>query len=227
MSQFQAKQQFSSEPQHYKFQLKMMPKSFLALLVSLLAVTNAYVPVTGTCRSSVCSKTTPGMEISAINSFPTLFRESHTPATIISRFFDAAEDDFWRTDSQIFSGVSSGRFDMDFEEQERLYTLKADLPGVTKDDINVKVEDDILTISSERKSESSNTKIEEGQAESPSSKPAKFHYKERFYGKVTRSFTLPKDADADNVSAKYENGVLELNIPKMAPIDKTKKITVL
>ena len=177
----------------------------------------------------MCSKTAPRLEMSAIDHFPTLLRDSYTPATIISRFFDA-EDDFWRQDSH-FGPMTAGRFDLDFEEQEKQYRLKADLPGVSKEDITVKVEDDILTISSERKAESSGTEAASapGQDEKsgPGIKKSKFHYQERFYGQAMRSFSLPKDADADNIAAKYENGVLELTIPKQAPIDRTKKITIM
>jgi len=92
---------------------------------------------------------------------------------------------------------------------EKGYTLEIDLPGVEKENIDIAINDNILTISGERKvqknEESENyTKIES------------------FFGRFERSFKLPADADTDNIEAKYENGVLKIFIPRKAKLEGKK-----
>ena len=99
-------------------------------------------------------------------------------------------------------------------EGEYAYHVEVDLPGVKKEDINVDLKDDVLTISGERKTKS---EINE-----------KDYYKQECsYGKFQRSFTLPEDTDAENIEANSEDGVLEVVIPKLKKVEKeTKKIEV-
>ena len=94
------------------------------------------------------------------------------------------------------------------------YHIEVDLPGVKKEDIHVDLKDDVLTISGERK-----TKEEINE---------KDYYKmESSYGKFQRNFTLPENADAENINANAENGVLEVVIPKVKESAKeAKKIEV-
>lgn len=87
-----------------------------------------------------------------------------------------------------------------YEEGDDL-VLKAELPGLNKEDIEVKVTDDFITISGEKKKEE---KVEE-----------KNYYRyERSYGSFSRTFRLPIDVQTDKAKAKFENGVLEVRIPK-------------
>ncbi|HLF38542.1 MAG TPA: Hsp20/alpha crystallin family protein [Burkholderiales bacterium] len=125
----------------------------------------------------------------------------------------------------LFKGlfVRPMRFDLDVAPQMRMkidvtktddgYTVKADIPGVSKDDIQVSIDGNEVTISGEIKKESEQKKGEE------------VLRSERYYGKVSRSFTLPHDVDEAKVVAKYADGVLKLTLP-MKSKSASKKITV-
>lgn len=102
---------------------------------------------------------------------------------------------------------------IDVSENDESYTVKADLPGIKKEDINVTVNDGILTISAE-------TKTEDEKKEGD-----KVIRRERRYGKYSRSMSLGQQIDEDNVRAAYKDGVLELMLPKKAEA-KRQKITV-
>ena len=90
---------------------------------------------------------------------------------------------------------------VDIIEDEKEYRIKAELPEVKKEDVKVAVQDDVLTISGERTFE----KEEKGK---------KYHRVERAYGSFARSFTLPEDADAGKVTAEFQQGILNVHIPK-------------
>jgi HSP20 family protein len=90
---------------------------------------------------------------------------------------------------------------MDLIETADHYVLRADLPGLSEEDVNVQLEDNVLTISGERKSEQDN------QTEG-------YHRLERAVGTFSRSLTLPDGVDADNVKARFDRGVLEITIAK-------------
>ena len=88
-------------------------------------------------------------------------------------------------------------------EGEYAYHIEVDLPGVKKEDIHIDVnENNVLTISGERKSKNE-------------VKEEDYYRCESSYGKFTRSFTLPSNADAENISANSEDAVLEVVIPKV------------
>lgn len=101
---------------------------------------------------------------------------------------------------------------VDIKETEAAFVAQADLPGLRKEDIDVAIEDNLLTISGERKLES-----ETGDGE--------FHRVERRYGSFRRSFALPRGIDAGKVEAKFEDGVLTLTLPK-AESARARKIAV-
>jgi HSP20 family protein len=90
---------------------------------------------------------------------------------------------------------------MDLIETDDQFVLRADLPGLTEDDVKVELEDNVLTISGERKAE--HEAREEG-----------FYRLERAHGKFQRSLTLPEGVDGENVTANFDRGVLEVRIPK-------------
>ena len=90
--------------------------------------------------------------------------------------------------------------EVDIIQDDHEYLLKADLPEMKKDDVRVTVEDSILSVSGERKSEKEDLK-------------KKFHRIERSYGNFRRSFTLPEDADSTKVTAEFRDGVLKVHLP--------------
>ena len=102
--------------------------------------------------------------------------------------------------------------EVDISEDEHGYLLKADLPEIKKDDVRVTVEDGILNVSGERKSEKEDQK-------------RKFHRIERSFGTFRRSFTLPEDADSTKVTAEFHDGVLKVHLPT-TPIARSKAIEV-
>src|SRR5213592_3260395 len=102
--------------------------------------------------------------------------------------------------------------EVDISQDEQEYLLKADLPEIKKDDLRVTVEDGILCVSGERKSEKEDQK-------------RKFHRVERSYGSFRRSFTLPEDTDSKKVTAEFRDGVLKVHLPTTA-IAKTKALQV-
>ena len=102
--------------------------------------------------------------------------------------------------------------EVDISEDDRGYLLKADLPEMKKDDVRVTVEDGILNVSGERKTEKEDQK-------------RKFHRIERSFGNFRRSFTLPEDADSTKVTAEFRDGVLKVHLPTTAT-PRTKAIEV-
>ena len=90
---------------------------------------------------------------------------------------------------------------VDVIEDEKEYVIKAELPEVKKEDVKVRIENGMLTISGERHFE----KEEEGK---------RYHRVERSYGSFERTFMLPDTCVADKMAAKYKDGMLTLNIPK-------------
>lgn len=90
---------------------------------------------------------------------------------------------------------------MDVTRTDDTYVVKAELPGVRKDDIQVAIVGSEVTISGESRKESEEKKGEE------------VIRSERYFGKVSRSFTLPHEVDEANVTAKYADGVLNLTLP--------------
>ena len=90
---------------------------------------------------------------------------------------------------------------VDITEDAKEYLIKAELPDIKKEEVKINVQNDVLSISGERKYEKEE-------------KDKKFHRIERAYGSFLRSFTIPEDADPEKVSAEFENGLLRVHIPK-------------
>jgi HSP20 family protein len=103
---------------------------------------------------------------------------------------------------------------MDVTRTDDTYTVKAEMPGVKKEDIQVSVDGNQVTVSGEVKKESEQKKGEE------------VIRSERYYGKVSRSFTLPQDVDEAKVEAKYADGVLNLTLPVKAKAAGARRIAV-
>ena len=91
---------------------------------------------------------------------------------------------------------------VDVKEDDKSFTVQAEVPGVSKEDIHVSIDGSVVTLRAEVKQQDSQTKDE------------KVLRTERYYGSVARSFQLPQDIDQSNAKAKYDSGVLTLTLPK-------------
>jgi HSP20 family protein len=104
------------------------------------------------------------------------------------------------------------RIKMDVSESDDAYSVKAEIPGVKKEDISVDVDGNVVSISAELKRESEQ-------------KSGKSLRTERYYGAQSRSFSLAHDIDSAKVDAKYADGILSLTLPKLAG-KASKQVTV-
>ncbi len=128
--------------------------------------------------------------------------------TNIDRLFD----NFLNSDLRLSDEVSTVYPVVNIEETESEYLISAELPGMEKKDIHISLENNILALSGEKKSESK-------------SEEKNFHRYERSYGKFYRSFELPHSVDREKIDASYKNGVLNISLPK-AEEAKPKQIEV-
>jgi HSP20 family protein len=108
--------------------------------------------------------------------------------------------------------LSDWRPTVDVEEKKEEYLIKAELPGVKKEDVTVSIENGLLTVKGEKKFEKEE-------------KDKKHHLVECSYGSFMRSFTLPTGAKAEMVNAEFKDGVLKLTVPKTEE-EKTKQIDI-
>ena len=129
----------------------------------------------------------------------------------MDRFFDDLVPFSWK-------GANGGRKadlwapNTDMCETENEYLITIDLPGVTKKDVEVNIQDNRLTISGERK-------MEEKQDNN------NYHRRERFHGQFMRLYTLPDAVKEDKIKATFKDGVLSVSIPK-AEVKKAKKVAI-
>ena len=134
--------------------------------------------------------------------------------TLYHPFADTAFDDLFRG---FFAPVRADRpsvsIKVDVTEKDNAYVVRAEIPGVAKDDIQVSIEGNQVTIGAEVKRE---TEKKEGE---------RVLHAERYYGNAFRSFTLPAELDESASVAKYENGVLELTLAKK-PALAGRKLTI-
>jgi len=144
--------------------------------------------------------------------------------TVLTRFepfreFASLQDRINRVFRESYSGsqddsltTSSFAPAVDVYEDEHQVTLKIEVPGIDEKDIDVRVENQTLTVHGERKIEKEE-------------KEENFRRVERQYGSFTRTFTLPQTVDTENISATYDKGVLKITLPKKAEA-KPKQIKV-
>jgi HSP20 family protein len=126
---------------------------------------------------------------SAVNDFvPTTF------SNLIDRFFS---ESVGRAGGSAYSFVPR----IDVLENEKAFEIQAAVPGMNKEDFKLDLNENVLTLSGERKF-------------TKERKEYKFHSFETQYGTFSRSFSLPDNVDASGISAKYNNGILEITIPK-------------
>jgi HSP20 family protein len=127
---------------------------------------------------------------------------------MISLFDNMFNDDFFNFD---LNPVNSGSIDYDIIENEKDYVLDLMLPGFNKEDVSVSVEDNIMTIEGERKFD----------------EKTKYNRKGSFYGRFKKSFTLPDEVLADQISASHnKNGILSITIPKDEKAKLSKVIEI-
>ena len=126
----------------------------------------------------------------------------------INRMFD----NFFRGGIQDDGAISFLTPAVDISEGENEYTVRAELPGVSKEDVRITMQDNILTIRGEKKEEKE-------------AKESNYHRTERSYGSFQRSFTLPTHVKSDKIEASHKDGVLTITLPKVEEA-KPKQIEV-
>ena len=124
----------------------------------------------------------------------------YNPSDFVPTTFSSMVDRFFN-ESVTRSGGSAFVPKVDILENETAYELQFAAPGLAKEDFNIEVKNNLLTVSGDRKF--TNEKKEKN-----------YHSIETQYGSFSRSFTLPENTDSSKINAKYANGILELTIPK-------------
>ncbi|MHA1356887.1 MAG: Hsp20/alpha crystallin family protein [Candidatus Helarchaeota archaeon] len=133
-------------------------------------------------------------------------RSRYWPFQLLDSFFD----DFWELPDFTLMRIPEIRTPkLDIKEEDDHYNITAEIPGYTKEEVNVEINDGVLTISSEHKEE-----IEE--------ENEGYFYKERSHRSFSRALRIPKHIKAEEIEAKMENGLLTLTIPKKEPIPPKK-----
>ena len=131
------------------------------------------------------------------------FREAVSLRDAMDRLFE---------DSVITPKSAGAMPKIDIKETSDAIVVKAELPGIEDDKVDVEIMDNVMTISGEKVEE----KVEEGEG---------YHYKESHSGAFQRSFSLPADVKADKAEAEMKNGVLSITVPKVEP-KRAKKISI-
>ena len=134
-------------------------------------------------------------------------------STLQNRFNHVFDDAFFRpfrTETQAVTNHWQPAVDI-FDKEDRM-VIKAELPGVAKEDIKVDLKERVLTLKGSRSFENE-------------VKDEKVYRRERAYGTFQRAFSLPEDLDAETISADYKDGVLTIEIPKAAK-EQPKQITI-
>lgn len=108
--------------------------------------------------------------------------------------------------------VEAPQMRVDVKEADDAYQVHAELPGIKKEDIHVHIDGPVVSISAERKQEK---EVKEGE---------RVLRTERYFGEVSRSFQLGADVDESKASARFNDGVLELTLPKKAPAQSKRLV---
>jgi HSP20 family protein len=152
-----------------------------------------------------------------------LFGGGSDPFMALHREMNRLFDDVFRGKNLTTLGEAEGagavsnfiNAHMNVSETENEFRITAELPGVTEQDIDVRLEDDVLTIQGEKKIEQS----QGGEKEN-------FHFVERSYGTFQRSLRLPATVDPEQVTADFHNGVLTITLPKTGQQERSRKIKI-
>lgn len=126
--------------------------------------------------------------------------------------FPSVFDDFFKPWNEWFDGGKTGGIltvpAVNVTENHESYTVSLAVPGVKKDDLKIDVDGNMITISSE-------TEVEKEE------KDEKYTRKEYNYNSFSRTFTIPEDVRTDSIQARYENGVLNVTLPRIKTTEKT------
>jgi HSP20 family protein len=144
---------------------------------------------------------------------PAARSESISPVMNLHREMNRLFDDMFRgfDDSRFFGGRSRWP-SLDVEETDKEYRVTAELPGLEERDVEVLLQDGLLTVRGEKRIESENRNRT---------------HSERFYGRFERQISLDRDVDQNAVSANFKNGVLTVTVPKDAQaVERTKRIPI-
>ena len=133
------------------------------------------------------------------------FRLALSDVAVLQNRLNSVFNDFARPNGEMQESLTAGNFipAVDIYEDEQKLLLKLEVPGVKQENLDVRLENQTLTVRGERKFESEE-------------KEENFHRIERRYGSFFRSFSLPTTVDTENVGATYEAGVLKLELKKKA-----------
>ena len=143
---------------------------------------------------------------------PSIFGEN-----LFDDFFD---DDFgmfpmWNNRSPLYGKHAKNLMKTDVRETESTYELDVDLPGFTKDEVNVELKNGYLTIQASK-----------GLDKDESDKKGKYIRQERYAGACSRSFYVGKGVEPEEIGAKFENGILEISVPKETKKPEVKSTSV-
>jgi len=134
----------------------------------------------------------------------------YQPANLFDHFNDDINRYFGNIRSKSAASQDRNRAPaVDIREEENRYLLSADIPGVSREDIEITLEDGILTLKCERSGDAGTNGKE-------------YRRKERVHGTFKRQFTLPDTVDTQNISATVKDGVLDVVIPKQAKPQPTR-----
>ena len=169
----------------------------------------------GSVKVSKGKETAPAKPESAVTlpePFGRLFEPLASARRDIDRFFESLAPGFPRVMDfdpfrQLGSAVEFGYGDMvphvEVSEEEKSYEISAELPGVNEKDVSVSLQEHVLTLSGEKKSEREEEK-------------KGYLMSERRYGSFRRSFRVPDDVDENKITAKFDKGVMSISLPKAA-----------
>lgn len=153
----------------------------------------------------------------------TLWKDEKNPVALLDNLkkeMDRWFGDFFKSGDimkteNYFDDIGLARYPaVDIEERDNAYIVRAEMPGMKKDDINVEYHDGYLTIKGEKKCEHEEKK-------------KNFHRIERSYGSFRRSVAIPEEIADEDIKGEYKNGVLELKLPIREPAKrKVRKIKI-
>ena len=140
-----------------------------------------------------------------------LMRRMHGPRTLRGEMDRLFDDFFGMTPAQNAKNAVWSPA-VDIREDENSFIIEAELPGMSKEDIHLEVEQNMLSIKGERKFERKDEQ-------------ENYHFVERSYGSFYRSFTLPKNVNTEEISAEHKDGMLVITVPKAEEV-KPKKVEI-
>jgi len=140
------------------------------------------------------------------------FREMTTLSRAMDRMFDRFVDEAYSEMPPLWEQGNGYSLAVDVAEKEHEYVVKASVPGINPEEIEITLNDHVLTIKGETKEEQAH-------------EAGNYHLRERRFGSFLRRIALPSDIDAEKIEATNEHGVLTLTLPKAAAV-KPKRIEV-